>query len=206
MAAPNFYLREDGGRFDATLLIGSDGALIGRQKMVHIAQARQFYEQDCYTPSDDGFQVFDTPPRPDRRGGLLRPSLPGEHPQHGWRYYGVLGGGGVHHAASPAVYRPAGGAARSVQSLAAKKYVGEHYMDGGPSLDGVAAQLGISPSYLSRIFSEIDGKRFTQYLSGLRIEKAKQLPKKQPARSNGLCRPLCSLRLQIAVNCDKVSL
>ena len=24
--------------------------------------------------------------------------------------------------------------------------------DGGPSLDGVAAQLGISPSYLSRIF------------------------------------------------------
>ena len=61
MAAPNFYLREDGGRFDATQLIGSDGALIGRQKMVHIAQARQFYEQDCYTPSDDGFQVFDTP-------------------------------------------------------------------------------------------------------------------------------------------------
>ena len=30
-------------------------------------------------------------------------------------------------------------------------------------------------SYLSRIFSEIDGKRFTQYLSDLRIEKAKQL-------------------------------
>ena len=119
--------------------------------------------------------VRHAPPRPDRRGGLLRPSLPGEHPQHGWRYYGVLGGGGVHHAASPAVYRPAGGAARSVQSLAAKKYVGEHYMDGGPSLDGVAAQLGISPLYLSRIFSEIDGKRFTQYLSGLRIEKAKQL-------------------------------
>ena len=50
--------------------------------------------------------------------------------------------------------------------------------DSGPSLDGVAAQLGISPSYLSRIFSEIDGKRFTQYLSDLRIEKAKQLPKK----------------------------
>lgn len=49
-------------------------------------------------------------------------------------------------------------------------------MDSGPSLDSVAAQLGISPSYLSRIFSEIDGKRFTQYLSGLRIEKAKHLP------------------------------
>ena len=43
--------------------------------------------------------------------------------------------------------------------------------DGGPALDGVAAQPGISPSYLSRIFSEIDGKRFTQYLSSLRIKK-----------------------------------
>ena len=29
--------------------------------MVHIAQAPQFYEQDYYTPSDDGFLVFDTP-------------------------------------------------------------------------------------------------------------------------------------------------
>lgn len=61
MAAPNFYLREPGGCFDTTLLIGSDGELIGRQKMVHIAQATQFYEQDYYTPSDDGFPVFDTP-------------------------------------------------------------------------------------------------------------------------------------------------
>ena len=61
MAAPNFYLREPSGCFDATLLIGSDGALLGRQKMVHIAQAAQFYEQDYYTPSDDGFLVFDTP-------------------------------------------------------------------------------------------------------------------------------------------------
>ena len=61
MAAPNFYLREAGGCFDTTILIGADGALIGRQKMVHIAQAPQFYEQDYYTPSDDGFLVFDTP-------------------------------------------------------------------------------------------------------------------------------------------------
>lgn len=28
--------------------------------MVHVAQAEQFYEQDYYTPSDDGFKVFDT--------------------------------------------------------------------------------------------------------------------------------------------------
>ena len=60
MAAPNFYLQEPSGRFDATLLIDSDGTLLGRQKMVHIAQAAQFYEQDYYTPSDDGFLVFNT--------------------------------------------------------------------------------------------------------------------------------------------------
>ena len=29
--------------------------------MVHIAQAEHFYEQDYYTPSDDGFRVYDTP-------------------------------------------------------------------------------------------------------------------------------------------------
>ena len=31
------YPREPSGCFDATLLIGSDGTLLGRQKMVHIA-------------------------------------------------------------------------------------------------------------------------------------------------------------------------
>lgn len=30
------------------------------QKMVHVAQAEQFYEQDYYEPADDGFHVFDT--------------------------------------------------------------------------------------------------------------------------------------------------
>lgn len=41
MAAPNFYMKEPCGSFDTTRLIGSDGALLGRQKMVHIAQAAQ---------------------------------------------------------------------------------------------------------------------------------------------------------------------
>ena len=39
MAAPNFYMKEPCGSFDTTRLIGSDGALLGRQKMIHIAQA-----------------------------------------------------------------------------------------------------------------------------------------------------------------------
>ncbi len=60
MTVPNIYLEENGKAYDASLFIGRDGEIKGIQKMVHVAQAYQFYEQDYYTPSDDGFQVFDT--------------------------------------------------------------------------------------------------------------------------------------------------
>ena len=59
-AAPNFYLEYDGKHYDTSLLIDRKGAIIGRQKMVHIAQCPCFYEQDYYEPSDEGFQVFET--------------------------------------------------------------------------------------------------------------------------------------------------
>ena len=54
------YLNESGKAYDASILIGKDGSVKGVQKMVHIAQADKFFEQDYYTPSDDGFKVFDT--------------------------------------------------------------------------------------------------------------------------------------------------
>ena len=60
MAVPNLYLYEKGNTYDASLLIDKSGTISGIQKMVHVAQAEQFYEQDYYTPSDEGFQVFDT--------------------------------------------------------------------------------------------------------------------------------------------------
>jgi predicted amidohydrolase len=82
MAVPNIYLKEENNNqnlhlkdrsaapeipskkpetfYDASLLIDKDGSILGVQKMVHVAQADQFYEQDYYTPSDIGFQVFDT--------------------------------------------------------------------------------------------------------------------------------------------------
>ena len=47
--------------FNAYLFINSYGEIQGIQKMVHVAQEKQFYERDYYTPSDDGFKVFDTP-------------------------------------------------------------------------------------------------------------------------------------------------
>lgn len=60
MAVPNIYLLENGKYFDASILIDQSGKILGVQKMVHVAQAEKFYEQDYYTPSDTGFQVFDT--------------------------------------------------------------------------------------------------------------------------------------------------
>ena len=60
-ASPNVYLALDGKRYDASLMIDRGGNVLGVSKMVHIAQARYFYEQDYYTPSDSGFRVYDTP-------------------------------------------------------------------------------------------------------------------------------------------------
>ncbi|MGN0483074.1 MAG: carbon-nitrogen hydrolase family protein [Lachnospiraceae bacterium] len=59
-ASPNFYIEENGKRYDMSLLIDDSGNIIGKQKMVHIAQCEKFYEQDYYTPAEDGFHVFDT--------------------------------------------------------------------------------------------------------------------------------------------------
>lgn len=59
-AVPNLYLKEKNRYYDSSIFIDKHGEIVGLQKMVHVAQASQFYEQDYYTPSDEGFQVFDT--------------------------------------------------------------------------------------------------------------------------------------------------
>lgn len=61
MASPNFYFEENGKKYDMSFLISGSGEVIGSQKMVHIAQAEKFFEQDYYTPSEEGFNVFKTP-------------------------------------------------------------------------------------------------------------------------------------------------
>ena len=61
IAVPNLYLEENGNRYDASPIINLDGELLGISKMVHVAQAPYFNEQDYYTPSDSGFHVYDTP-------------------------------------------------------------------------------------------------------------------------------------------------
>ncbi|WP_196493062.1 carbon-nitrogen hydrolase family protein [Burkholderia territorii] len=56
---PNIYLREGDQFYDATIAIDTHGEIAGIGKMVHIAQQHMFYEQDYYTPSNDGFQVIE---------------------------------------------------------------------------------------------------------------------------------------------------
>lgn len=60
-ASPNLYLSLDGKHYDASLMIDAKGKICGISKMVYIAQAPCFFEQDYYTPSEDGFHVYDTP-------------------------------------------------------------------------------------------------------------------------------------------------
>jgi len=57
---PNFYLQESDARYDASPVIDSDGTILGISKMVHVAQLPHFYEQDYYTPADNGFCIYDT--------------------------------------------------------------------------------------------------------------------------------------------------
>lgn len=58
--SPNFYTNDGNSCFDTSYLIGKNGEKLGQCEMVHIANAENFYEKDYYTPSDDGFKVFDT--------------------------------------------------------------------------------------------------------------------------------------------------
>jgi predicted amidohydrolase len=60
IAIPNVYLDEGGKSYDASPVIEADGTILGISKMVHIVQMPLFYEEDYYTPSDSGFQVYHT--------------------------------------------------------------------------------------------------------------------------------------------------
>ncbi|MDF9843825.1 MULTISPECIES: helix-turn-helix domain-containing protein [unclassified Paenibacillus] len=53
-------------------------------------------------------------------------------------------------------------------------YIQEHYMD-NISLDSCADYTGTSPFLLSKSFKRVTGQNFIDYLTGLRIEKAKEL-------------------------------
>lgn len=57
----------------------------------------------------------------------------------------------------------------------AKRYIGENYHAEHISLNNVAAHVNISPSHFSSIYSQEEGQTFIEYLTAIRMNKAKEL-------------------------------
>lgn len=57
----------------------------------------------------------------------------------------------------------------------AKDQIRKTYMSDEISLNTIAAEVGMSPSYFSSIFSKESGKTFVEYLTEIRMDRAKEL-------------------------------
>lgn len=62
--------------------------------------------------------------------------------------------------------------ARQFGSL--KRYLASHYMD-NPSQEQIAQSMGITGSYFSRLFKDYNGQTFSEYMTNLKMERAKEL-------------------------------
>ncbi|MGN1167534.1 MAG: response regulator [Lachnospiraceae bacterium] len=67
---------------------------------------------------------------------------------------------------------------------AAKTQIEKTYMSEDISLNTVAASVGMSPSYFSSVFSREMGKTFVEYLTGIRMDKAKELLMCSPMKTS----------------------
>jgi len=67
-----------------------------------------------------------------------------------------------------------GGRFRSV-IVKAREYINRNYSSGDITLYSTASYVGISPNHLSTVFTRETGENFIEYLTKVRLEKAKQL-------------------------------
>jgi len=65
----------------------------------------------------------------------------------------------------------------------AKEYMDHHYMDPNLSLNQVAAQVNLSPSHFSVVFGQETCQTYKEYLTEIRIKKAKELLRMTTRRS-----------------------
>ena len=72
----------------------------------------------------------------------------------------------------------------AVTTARAKLYLAEHYRNGSLMLQDVAAAVGMSNSRFSTVFAQESGKTFTEYLTALRLEKAKELLRSTDMKSS----------------------
>lgn len=64
---------------------------------------------------------------------------------------------------------------RNSHIIAAQEYIAAHYQDYDLCLDNIASAIDINSSYLSRLFKNSLGIRFTDYLNGYRINRSIEL-------------------------------
>ncbi len=62
-------------------------------------------------------------------------------------------------------------------------YIGSHFTDETLSLNQVAREVNISANYLSAVFSQEVGETFTEYVTGKRMERARELLRTTDKRS-----------------------
>jgi two-component system response regulator YesN len=77
--------------------------------------------------------------------------------------------------------QPNGQHAHSIRQ--AKEYIEQHYMDPDLSLNDVAARASLSASHFSMVFSQETSQTFKEYLTEIRMTKAKELLRMTTLRS-----------------------
>ncbi|MDO4483657.1 MAG: response regulator [Clostridia bacterium] len=69
----------------------------------------------------------------------------------------------------------------------ARSYMSQHFQDPNLMLQDVADHVGMSSSRFSTVFSQETGYTFTEYLTELRLSKAKELLRATQLRSHQIC-------------------